>query len=67
MEWEIVHFAWKICNGDDEVCGYTTTGGTDSISNAILTYKHWGKEVKGITKPNIVIGFTTHLAFIWAC
>lgn len=53
-----------MCHGDEEVTGYTTTGGTDSIANAILAYKHWGREVKGITNPNLVIGFTTHLAFI---
>lgn len=54
-------------NGDEEVCGHVTTGGTDSISNAILAHKFWGREVKGITKPNIVIQYTTHLAFIRAC
>ena len=67
MEKDLISFAWEMCHGDSEVTGYTTTGGTDSIANAILVYKHWAWEVKGITHPNLVIGFTTHLAFIWAC
>lgn len=67
MEWELVMFAREMCHGDKNVTGFTTTGGTDSIANAILAYKHWAREVKGITSPNLVIGYTTHLAFIWAC
>ena len=64
MERELIMFAREMCHGDEEVSGFTTTGGTDSISNAILAYKHWAREVKGITSPNLVIGVTTHLAFI---
>lgn len=60
-------FARDMCHGDKEVTGYTTTGGTDSIAQAILTYKHWAREVKGITKPNFIFGFTTHVAFHRAC
>jgi sphinganine-1-phosphate aldolase len=54
-------------HSDEEVTGITTTGGTDSISNAILCYKLWAREVKGITKPNLVVSHTAHLAFERAC
>ncbi len=67
MERDILEFSKQIMNGDDEVCGHLTTGGTDSIANGILAHKFWSKEVKGITKPNIVISKSTHLAFIRAC
>jgi sphinganine-1-phosphate aldolase len=67
MQRDIVKFSTHIMNGDEEVCGHLTTGGSDSIANAVLAHKFWGQAVKGITKPNIVISHTTHLAFIRAC
>ena len=55
MENDIVAFTKDIFNGDDETLGITTGGGTDSISNAVLTYKLWAKEVKGVKTPNLVV------------
>lgn len=43
MEREIIDFSRTIMHGDNEVTGHTTTGGTDSIANAILAHKIWGK------------------------
>lgn len=40
-----------------------TTGGTESIIMACKAYRDYGREVKGITKPNIVMPRTAHSGF----
>ena len=54
MESDIVTFTKAMFHADDETFGITTGGGTDSISNVVLAYKLWAREVKGIHKPNFV-------------
>ena len=48
MEREIVAFSKKMMHGDEETTGFTTSGGSDSIANAVLAHKLWGRNVKGI-------------------
>jgi len=67
MEAEIIAFTLKLFRGDDESSAVLTSGGTDSIANAVLTYKHWGCKVKGIKKPNIIASIPTHIALDRAC
>lgn len=40
-----------------------TTGGTESIMMACKAYRDYGRDIKGITKPNIVMSRTAHTAF----
>ncbi|KAG0199733.1 hypothetical protein BGX28_007019 [Mortierella sp. GBA30] len=40
-----------------------TSGGTESILMSCKTHRDWGKETKGITKPEIVVPVTIHAAF----
>lgn len=40
-----------------------TTGGTESIMMACKAYRDYGRAVKGIIKPNMVIPRTAHSAF----
>lgn len=40
-----------------------TTGGTESILMACKAYRDYGRDVSGITKPNMVIATTAHSAF----
>lgn len=40
-----------------------TTGGTESILMACKAYRDYGREINGITKPNMVIPATAHSAF----
>lgn len=40
-----------------------TTGGTESIIMACKAYRDYGREVKGITKPNMVMPRTAHSGF----
>lgn len=47
----------------DGVCGTLTSGGTESILLAMKAYRDWGKEHKGITRPEMVVPVTAHAAF----
>lgn len=40
-----------------------TTGGTESIIMACKAYRDYGREVNGITRPNIVMPRTAHSGF----
>lgn len=44
-----------------------TSGGTESIFLAILSYRECGKKEKGIVKPNVVCFNNAHIAFDKAC
>lgn len=48
-------------------CGSLTSGGTESIIMALRAHKEWAKEVKGITRPHIVLPYTAHVAFDKGC
>jgi glutamate/tyrosine decarboxylase-like PLP-dependent enzyme len=52
-------------NRMDEQAGAITSGGTDSIFNAMLAYREWGRE-KGITAPELVASTTIHPAHLKA-
>lgn len=40
-----------------------TSGGTESILMACKAYRDYGREVKGIKKPELVMPTTAHAAF----
>lgn len=40
-----------------------TTGGTESLIMACKAYRDYGRDVNGITKPNIVMPRTAHSGF----
>ncbi|KAL6063333.1 Sphingosine-1-phosphate lyase 1 [Balamuthia mandrillaris] len=67
MEAEVIAMVVKMFNGNEEACGTTTSGGTESILMACRAYREWGKAVKGITKPEIVVPSSVHCAFDKAC
>jgi sphinganine-1-phosphate aldolase len=47
----------------DEICGVVSSGGTESILLAMKAYRDWGREVKEITKPEMIFPTTAHAAF----
>lgn len=49
--------------GLGEVCGTVTSGGTESILLAMKAYRDWGRERRGITRPEMVVPVTAHVAF----
>lgn len=54
-------------HGDKNACGAITSGGTESIVLAILAYRNYARETKGITNPNIVVPSSSHCAFDKGC
>ena len=63
MEAEIIRWTLDLYNGDKEACGIVTSGGTESILLAMLSYRVQCQKEKGITKPNVVCSETAHCAF----
>jgi glutamate/tyrosine decarboxylase-like PLP-dependent enzyme len=74
FEAEVLSMVGKMLHGDevsrvnsfDEVAGAVTSGGTDSIFNALFAYREWGRETKGITAPEIIAPVTIHPAHVKA-
>ncbi len=44
-------------------CGSVTSGGTESILSAILAYREFAREHRGITQPQMILPETAHVAF----
>jgi sphinganine-1-phosphate aldolase len=55
--------AAKTANPEDIVCGTVTSGGSESIYNAIYVYRERARHEKGITDPEIIAPTTIHPAF----
>ena len=67
LETETVSMCADLFNGDEQVCGNITTGGTESIILSIKTARDWAAKHKPlITKPHVVIPESAHPAFIKA-
>jgi sphinganine-1-phosphate aldolase len=47
----------------DEVCGAVSSGGTESIMLAMKTYRDRARELRGITRPSMVVPESAHAAF----
>ncbi|PVU95921.1 hypothetical protein BB561_001502 [Smittium simulii] len=67
LEAEIVAMTLEMFHGDNEQCGVTTSGGTESIIMSIRAHLQFAKSTKNITKPNIIVPVTIHTAFDKAC
>ncbi|MCP9266013.1 Sphingosine-1-phosphate lyase [Dirofilaria immitis] len=62
MEAEVVHIVANLFHGGLECCGTVTSGGTESIILAMLSYRNYAN-VKGISEPEILVPVTAHAAF----
>jgi glutamate/tyrosine decarboxylase-like PLP-dependent enzyme len=71
MEAEIIAMTLDLMHADAvegaEPAGLVTTGGTGSILHAMLAYREWGRNTKGIARPNVIKPETGHPAFDKAC
>ena len=47
--------------------GLVTTGGTGSIAHAMLAYREYANQERGVTRPNVIKPETAHPAFDKAC
>ncbi|CAG8442483.1 13679_t:CDS:2 [Ambispora gerdemannii] len=63
MDAEIVAMVLNMYNAPEGACGTTTSGGTESILMACKAYRDLAKDVKKITKPEIIVPETVHAAF----
>ena len=63
MESEVIAMTIDLFNGDANVVGSVTSGGTESILLAVKTYRDYGRSHRRITRPNIVVPITAHAAF----
>lgn len=65
FESEIIAMTLDMLHGEaaEEACGTMTAGGTDSIMNAMLSYREQAREERGITQPEIIWPETAHPAF----
>ncbi len=52
---------------DAQPAGLISSGGTGSISHAMLAYREWAAQERGISRPNVIKPETAHPAFNKAC
>ncbi len=71
FEGEVIAMTLDLLNADAVTdatpVGIVTTGGTGSILHAVLAYRDWAHQERGVTRPNLVKPETAHPAFDKAC
>lgn len=71
MEAEVIAMTLDLLGGRDlpdaEPVGLMTTGGSGSISHAMLAYREHAHQTRGIDRPNVIKPETAHPAFDKAC
>ena len=60
---EVVGWTASLLHGDDDVAGFLTSGGTESILCAVLAARERAAAERGITEPEIVLPVSAHAAF----
>ena len=65
FEAEVLSMVGKMLHGDD-AAGAVTSGGSESIYNAMYVYREWGRAEKGIQQAEVVAPVTIHPAFVKA-
>ena len=68
FEGEIIAMTLDMLHGDaasDDAspCGSVTSGGTESILSALLAYRELAREERGLTRPQMILPETAHVAF----
>lgn len=63
MEGEVVSMLINLFHGDSKCCGTLSSGGTESILLACKAYRDRGRDLYGVTTPEIVAPTTIHAAF----
>ncbi len=67
MEHEVVRITADLLHGDSSVVGTMTSGGTESLLLAVLTYRqHARKHRPSVRRPEIVLPESAHAAFFKA-
>jgi glutamate/tyrosine decarboxylase-like PLP-dependent enzyme len=63
MEKEVVAMTANLLNAPDDASGSMTSGGTESILQAVRVARDRAKKERGVKEPKIVIPFSAHPAF----
>ncbi|ORX87269.1 PLP-dependent transferase [Basidiobolus meristosporus CBS 931.73] len=63
MEAEVISMVLNMYNAPSDAGGAMTSGGTESILMACRAYREMGRELKGITEPEMIVPVTGHAAF----
>jgi glutamate/tyrosine decarboxylase-like PLP-dependent enzyme len=63
FEAEVVRMTATMLNGDAQVAGTMTSGGTESLLATVKTYRDWAAATKGNSEPEMVLPVTAHAAF----
>ncbi len=63
FENEVIRMTANFLNGDKNTVGVMTAGGTESCMLAVKTYRDYGRAVKGIKKPEMILPVTAHVAW----
>ena len=65
FEAEIIAMVAEMLHGTgagSDVCGVVTSGGSESLITALYTYREQAAAERGISRPNVVIPVTAHVA-----
>ena len=66
MEHEVVRMCAGLLNGDHDVVGTMTSGGTESLLLAVKTYREYARAHRPwVLFPEMVLPTTAHAAFDW--
>lgn len=57
MEAEVCAMVTNLFHGGPNAGAVMTSGGTESILMSCKTHREWGKDVKGITQPEMYVSF----------
>ncbi|SCA62653.1 Sphingosine-1-phosphate lyase [Chlamydiales bacterium SCGC AG-110-P3] len=63
LEAEIASMVGGLFGGDDDVRGLMTSGGTDSIMQAMAAYRNKARDERNINNPVMIVPITAHAAF----
>lgn len=75
FEGEIIAMTAAMLNGgavsertpSKETVGVLTSGGTESLMTAVLTYREQARDRRGVERPNLVLPSTAHVALLKGC
>ncbi|HEY72486.1 MAG: aspartate aminotransferase family protein [Chloroflexi bacterium] len=63
FEAEVAAMTASLLGGDEETVGNMTSGGTESLLMAVKTARDWGRAVKSIAAPEMILPASAHPAF----
>jgi glutamate/tyrosine decarboxylase-like PLP-dependent enzyme len=63
LENDVIAIALGLLHAPEGAAGSMTTGGTESILMALRTAREWGRSVRGVAHPKVLVPVTAHPAF----